>query len=1168
MTSVLQCEVCGTAINPGPLGDVCPVCLLREGHTEFLQSDVTTDSGFETTAFQDRAGLPRVFGNYELLEEIAHGGMGIVYRARQRGLNREVALKLLLSGAFASADFVRRFRREAAAAASLRHPNIVGVYEVGEVDGQPFLAMEYVAGRTLSEMVRERPLPPRVAARYIATVAEAIQHAHDHGLLHRDLKPSNVLVDQADQPRVTDFGLAKQMDGSTDLTVTGQMLGSPNYLSPEAAMGHENRLGPASDIYSLGATLYHLLTGRPPLLAGSLAETLVRVKDDVAVSPRLLNPALPRDLETICLKCLEKEPERRYATARELSDDLGRWSRGEPIRARPATVVERAWKWAQRRPAQATLAGVSAVAIAALVAASLWFNIHLTSARNESEKNRRLSETNRLAAEAGAATSRAQVIRMQVLTGNRLMAEGDPSAAALWFAEALAGEVRSGGNAAAELPHRRRLATAWQSAPRLVGRLSTDETAWQGAFDRESNLILNGNFRAEPVSGKGLKLIRADGIPVRFIDRQTADTDSDILPASLDARIISINTLATAVLVFARDESQRVWDLRTGRPIGPSLPGDGYGVIPRFSPDGTRWIRVRHDSGRWFIESRLVAEPQAEPAVISVDSHLFAFQFDPEGRRFATVHWDGSVRLWSAATLKPDGATLYHTNGINRLAFSPDGRRLATTGWGNEVRVWSVPEGRSVTPALNRGLRTGDFHFSRDGRFLSIHDGEHPAWIWDLFVTAPIPLDGLESATQGVVSDGRGTVAAWDDRGGVHFWKSSPSGLVHHPGENRLPGSVSSVKMEPGGKRVLAAYGDGTFRLWNVNDGKLVLEGRAGTRLNLDAAFSLDGRQIAIASSDGYVRRFKSDGGREILPALHHGGEVHQVAFSPDGTRLATCGDNRVVKIWDAASGSVVGTISHTASVFRVSYNSAGTRLLTAMADGSSDPLSARLWDTATLAPVGAAMEHGDGVITARFFDGDTRILTAGEDGQARIWDATDGRPRSPWIRCGRRLFSVDASPDALSISTLDENRTLRLWDAGTGELLSSLSGCDAFQATFVGTDRIVYGGGGGPVRSITLPVADGPPEEMTAWSRFVAGRESDATGGLAPLSEVAHQALWSKLRAQHPERFTIQLFDPAWHRQEIGEAARSGNAFAESFHRRMLEHPPASSNTASRVAR
>lgn len=1154
MTSVVQCEVCGTAINPGPLGDVCPVCLLREGHPDFVRPDVTTASGVGTTAFQDRAGLPRMFGGYELLEEIAHGGMGMVYRARQQGLNREVAIKLLLSGAFASADFVRRFRREAAAAASLRHPNIVGVYEVGEVDGQPFLAMEFVAGRTLAQMVQERPLAPGDAARYVSTVARAVRHAHDNGLLHRDLKPSNVLIDGDDQPRVTDFGLAKQMDGSTDLTVTGQMLGSPNYLSPEAALGHESRLSPASDVYSLGATLYHLLTGRPPLLAGSLAETLVRVSEEAPLAPRLLNPALPRDLETICLKCLEKEPVRRYATASDLADDLERWLRGEPVRARPPSPAGRIWKWALRRPAQATLAAVATFAVAALVGASLWFNVHLTSARDESEKNRRLSETNRLAAEAGAAASWAQVIRMQVLTGNRLIAEGDPSAAALWFARALAAETESGGNEAGELQHRRRLAAAWQSVPRLVGRPMADEPARTENFEVDAELVLNGGIRGETAADAGLKLFRADGTPIRFFDPRAPDIGSDILPGSLNPRVVSINKTATAVLVYSRDESQRVWDLTTGRPLSRPLPGDGFGVIPRFSPDGRTWVRVRHESGRWYVESRPTMEPAAEPTVISVDSHLFDFRFDPGGRRLATAHWDGTVRLWAADTLKPDGITLHHANGINHIAFSPDGSRLATGGWGNEIKVWSVPEGVEVVPALNRGFPVRSFLFSHDGRFLAIQGVESATWIWDLFVDGPSMLEATAFPAQTLASNGRGVVAAWDSAGRVHFWNGAASEISHWSAKTAVPGSLSSAALSADGQYAAAAYLDGSYGLWSVRSGDLLHRGKAGALLNLAVVFSPDGHCFATASQDGFVRRFRTTDGAEIQPALNHGGEANQAAFSPDGSRLATCGDNREVKIWNISDAALVGTIRHESTVLRIAYNPSGTRLLTAMADGSSDALSARLWDAVTFAPVGAAMEHMDGVIYANFFADGTRILTAGEDGQARVWDASDGHPLTPWMRCGRRIFFVQPSPDGLVIATIDESRALRLWDAITGELLSLLPDSESSQMAFTGTDRIIFGGGGAPVRTMTLPVAKGPPEEVIAWSRFVAGRDLDSTGGLVPLSPESHGSLFTRFKAMYPERFVIETFSPAWHRHELVRSVRNGNAFAEKFHRQMLD--------------
>jgi serine/threonine protein kinase len=290
----------------------------------------------------------RRFGDYELLEEIAHGGMGIVYKARQVSLDRIVALKLLLFGQYASQEFVHRFRIEAAAAASLQHPNIVAIHEVGVHQDQHYFAMDFVDGPDLAKLLRDQPLAPACAARYLKTIAEAIHFAHQSRVLHRDLKPSNILIDSADQPRVTDFGLAKRLTPGSSvamdhspLTVTGQMLGSPNFAPPEQVSAQRGQIGPASDVYSLGAILYHALTGRPPFLGQSLSDTLRLVLETEAVAPRLLNPAIPADLETICLKCLEKEPAKRYPTAQALADELSRFLKDEPILARPVNRAEK-----------------------------------------------------------------------------------------------------------------------------------------------------------------------------------------------------------------------------------------------------------------------------------------------------------------------------------------------------------------------------------------------------------------------------------------------------------------------------------------------------------------------------------------------------------------------------------------------------------------------------------------------------------------------------------------------------------------------------------------------------------------------------------------------------------------------------------------------------------
>lgn len=314
------------------------------------------------------AGLDpaRSFADYELLEEIARGGMGVVFKARQLSLGRTVAVKMILAGQFASDSEVRRFRMEAESAAGLQHPHIVAIHEVGEYHGQHFFSMDFVEGKSLAALCREGPFAAVRAARYLKQVAEAIEFAHRGGVLHRDLKPSNILIDAFDLPRVTDFGLAKRADGGSDLTGTGQVLGTPSYMPPEQATGRADEVGPASDVYALGAILYEMVCGRPPFLGESPVDTLAQVQNDEPVPPRRLNPGVPRDLETVCLKCLQKEPARRYATASALAEDLARFLAGDPISARRPGAAELSVRWLRKQRRSVAIALV-ATAVSALM---------------------------------------------------------------------------------------------------------------------------------------------------------------------------------------------------------------------------------------------------------------------------------------------------------------------------------------------------------------------------------------------------------------------------------------------------------------------------------------------------------------------------------------------------------------------------------------------------------------------------------------------------------------------------------------------------------------------------------------------------------------------------------------------------------------------------------
>jgi len=393
-----------------PLGMARPSEADSSGQTE--ATDLTPPSPFATARNEPgwqrtRLRAPPEIAGYELREELGHGGMGVVYKAWQTSLKRPVAIKMIISGQHASAEERERFRIEAEAAARLQHPNIVQIYEIGEQNGLPYFVMELIAGQSLSHSRAGTPQPPREAAELVESLALAIQHAHERGIIHRDLKPGNVLLQpsgsglpsatpdaqsairhlQAAIPKITDFGLAKRVEAEGDPTCTGAVLGTPSYMAPEQARGQRELIGPATDIYALGSILYELLTGRPPFKGATPLDTMEQVRTQEPIPPSRFQSKLPRDLETICLKCLQKESSRRYATAAALANDLRRFLKGESIVARPVGAGERAWKWARRRPAAALLIGVSVLAVMASIFAGVQHNLRVEAERARAQKN-------------------------------------------------------------------------------------------------------------------------------------------------------------------------------------------------------------------------------------------------------------------------------------------------------------------------------------------------------------------------------------------------------------------------------------------------------------------------------------------------------------------------------------------------------------------------------------------------------------------------------------------------------------------------------------------------------------------------------------------------------------------------------------------------------------
>lgn len=634
--------------------------------------------------------LPRPFGDYELLEEIARGGMGVVFRARQLSLNRVVALKMMLFGQFSSDEFVRRFQAEAAAAATLQHPNIVAIHEIGECDGMHYFSMDYVEGRSLAEIARERPLPARAVAAHLQVLAQAVHYAHQRGVLHRDLKPSNVLIDASGNLRLTDFGLAKRLGSGSDFSFSGQLVGSPNYMPPEQAARDGGPVGPASDVYSLGAILYHLLTGRPPIVADSLEGTLLAVLQDEPMALRSLNRGVPRDLETICLKCLQKNPSRRYPTAEALAEDLGRYRQGKPIRARPTGWIERLVRWCRRKPAAA-----SAVALLGLITGGSALTAHHLSRLNQ------LARWNTYVSEMSRAEQEWQQHRFAeafFLLERQIPRRHEPDLRGfewrhLW--------ELARGNCASRLPSHPDVVSWLGFSPNgksfaTFGWDATNGVQIWDATNQRLRCAIRGATSVGGFSADGELFLagRADQSIVAHSARTGAPLT--VIPQAGD--IVAFAPEAQRVVTMDARHVLSVRDARTGRAL-LSLANSarrffdvGRNAPVAITPDG-RWLALvrpgdpseSRDRGidLWNLDAGVMQTFLPQPRQIRL------VRFSSGSDILAVANGDGEVVLWNWR--RNEARSLQaHALPVQSLAFSADGATLATGSSDETIKLWDV----------------------------------------------------------------------------------------------------------------------------------------------------------------------------------------------------------------------------------------------------------------------------------------------------------------------------------------------------------------------------------------------------------------------------------------------------------------------------------------------
>jgi WD40 repeat protein len=975
---------------------------------------------------------------YEVLGELGHGGMGVVYLARNLPLNRPCALKTFWAGG-GGPTAAARLLAEAEAVAQLRHPNVVQIYSVGEVAGVPFLELEFLPGGSLAEPPDGGPRPPVEAARLMEPVARAVGEAHRLGIVHRDLKPANILLTADGEPKVSDFGLARSIGSDVRLTRTGQLVGTPSYMAPEQVEAGDGDVGPPADVYSMGVILYELLTGHPPFRAATTLQTLELARSREPVPPRRTQPAVPRDLETICLKCLHKDPGRRYHGAEALADDLGRFLRDQPIHARPTGTAERAWKWARRHP------GVAALSAALMLTSTLAFV--LVSWQWRRAEVQAAAEAQGLA-EARVARREAALGQAELAMdhGRALCERGEIGQGMVWLARSL-----------------RLSADARDDALERADRVNL--------ADWSARLSLPLARLQLPAPARGLAF-RQDG--------------RALIALGDDGTLHSWDT--------------GTWR-EAGPPFSAGAPNAGGGLVGplAFSPsrEGSGTLVVFDGNGRglfWDAVRRSRTEPTLTPPEPTAVRDL---AFAKGGRRLVTCGADGSLRWWDAATGKPAwGHCLKTGGGTSALAVSPDGRALVAGSDDGGVVLWDLAEGRVIGPTLPHGAAVRKVAFLGDGRRIVVATRDGDVRVWDLATlrVSALPPEG-EAVTSLAVSPDGDRFATGTEGGTVRLWDST---TVRQCGQTfKHVGNARCLAFRPDGGALAIGLEDGTIPVWEVPRvgpiaGPLLTQGpvravafsRAGKRL-----VAVGGRgpvrwdlgrpgeparpvpagrpRDAVESSDGPTGRFGITavspdrrliatstasgpggvaGSRVVLLDAETGAAVGEgpaephplagVAFSPDSRSLLTWGrgpGTALLREVDAMGRSRPLFRSLGVAVHHAAFSPDGLTLLLGCRDGD-----ARLWDVARDVEVEspARPRHAYPITAVAFDRLSPTVVTGCHAGTVRLWDTASGALLHDVRGNAGEVTAVAFSPDGKTLLTASLDASARFWDVATGRQL------------------------------------------------------------------------------------------------------------------------------------
>lgn len=1064
-----KCSKCGAKLATDLPNKLCGRCLFRlalESQSEAPQPDPVVHELSSADSLSDGI-IVKYFGNYELIQVLSSGGMGVVYKARQMRLNRIVAVKMLLPNLVDNEERLARFRIEAQAVASLLHPNIVAIHEVGEHGRYHYFSMDYVPGGDLAKRTKGRPLEPSVAATYVRKIADAVHHAHQRGILHRDLKPGNVLVDENDEPQVTDFGIAKLLNAPGDLTHSGQLMGTPGFMSPEQVDPRRGEATIASDVYSLGAILYYLLCGRAPFKGETIPATLLSILNESPVPIHELHPSVPRDLETIALRCLQKEPGKRYLHAREVAAELERYLRHEPIKARPVSTLERFHLWYRREPTLAILSGVTACLVLAIGIGSRMAIDRINRERGEQSKERdkatkALNQNSLDAIESmfssgdsdSAIAQLASLLRRE--PSNRVAAERlqfaltqrnfapefeelriplmNLSAARFSSDDMFALTVEAGNRLKIwDLKTRRQmhetitdscLVTCVDFSPdnRLVA-IGVGFYAPNGksATRREVNLldVTTGKRVAGPINkgrdtisvsfsrdGKQIATISEEG--ARVWDVQTGQAISGNLA---EGRVLTVATLSpngARLLTGSMDGNARIWDTVSGKPLTPPLPHPAPVSVAEFSSDGLRILtasshRLQRGLGR-FLDTRT------------------------EG---TTKRLSSEVKLWNAETGQLISESLHHNAGIYCAHFSPDGELVVSASLDQTVRVWDGRTGEAITDVMHHREAIISAEFSPNGQWIVTASQDRTARLWEartgLPVAEPIRHEGPLAGFH-FLSDNRSLCTA-DMLLGLRTWEirtaKELNAILWHDS------FITATSVSPDGKRVVTSSYDCIVRVWDSQQGTQVMHPiNLGSTVR-DARFTMDGSKIATVDQSS-ARLFDAITGKELNNIPLPLNPQQSVRWNAQGNRLIIVSQDGQALIWDIHTGKKMTLPeSNFTSLLSAEFSPDGLWAITISVD------KLQLWDAMTGSPM--KLQWNDVVGRAyspEFSPDSTQILIPCSDRTARIWELRTGK-QVVVLKHEDMVYSAHFSADGKKVITASQNGVAKIWDSASGRTLT-----------------------------------------------------------------------------------------------------------------------------------